>query len=207
MCALNLFYHYIMSSSLRSKATPVGKTTNKFDNINTPSYVDSTLDDEVPIPFSAINGVLDIVITNSAVANFINNGTFPRDNSEYQAKFMGGIRQIHTIGANLETYLRKRITSNEGISGEFAGEIELYIAPIMTKVQLAQPGNVRALTFEEVYGVNDFPPSSDEYIGGDSTNSYYTSWVFKTPMTIKYASLESSTGYRYMTFTTYYDGD
>lgn len=192
---------------MRARATPVGKSTNKFDNISTPCYYDSVYDDDMPLPFSAVNGVLDIVITNSSVNDFINNGNTPGDDSEYQAKFMGGIRPIHTIGSNLEIYLRKRITNNEGLSGEFSGAIELFVAPTMTKVQIAQPGNVQGLTFENVYGVNDFPPSSDEYVGGSESNSYFSSWVFKTPMTIKYESSSSSTGYRYMTFSTHYDGD
>ncbi len=119
---------------------------------------------------------------------------------------MGGVRPIHTLGTNMLTYLRKRIASNEGI-GSYTGEIVINVAPVMTKVQIAQPGQVTGLTFENVYGVNDYPPSSDEYVGGSSTNNYYASWVFKTPLTIRYVSTLSASGYRYMTFSTHYDGD
>ncbi len=196
-----------MSSLLRSFAVPVGKNTNKFDNISTPCYFDSDLDYDVPIPFTYSNGVLDINITNSSVQDFVNNGTSPDDDTEFQAKFCGGMRLVQSLGQNLTTYLRKRIESYEGISGEYLGDIILYIKPTVTKVQLAQPGNVQGLTFENVYGVNDQPPTSDQYVGGDVLNKYYTSWVFKTPMTIKYTSSNSSTGYRYMTFSTHYDGD
>jgi hypothetical protein len=199
-----------MTSLLRSFAVPVGKNTNKFDNISTPSYSDSDFGESgesVPIPFTYSNGVLDINITNSSVQNFVNNGSSPDDETEFQAKFCGGLRLVHTLGNTLTTYLRNRIANNEGISGEYLGDVILYIKPTVTKVQLAQPGDVQGLTFENVYGVNDNPPSSDQYIGGDEANKYYTCWVFKTPMTIKYTSSISTTGYRYMTFSTHYDGD
>ena len=201
-----------MSSVLRSYAVPVGKSTNKFDNISTPCYNDSEFGEYVPVPFTYSNGVLDIQITNSSVNDFVNNGSNPNegeggdDDTEFQAKMCGGVRLVTSLGDTLKTYLRNRIVNQEEID-EYTGDIVLYIQPTMTKVQLAQPNNVQGLTFENVYGVNDQPPSSDEYVGGDDANKYYTSWVFKTPMTIKYTSSNSSTGYRYMTFSTHYDGD
>ena len=196
-----------MSSVLRTVSV-LGKD-GKFDNISTPGYIDSSLgNQEVPIPFTVENGVLDIAITNSSVQTFVNNGTEPDDDSEYQAKQMGGRRLITSIGSNFNTYLRKRIQDIEDISGSaYAGELTIEVKPVMTKVQLAQPGNVSGLTFENVYGVNDVPPSSDEYVGGNETNKYYTSWVFYKPLTVRYVSSASTTGYRYITFSTHYDGD
>lgn len=194
-----------MTSLLRSFAVPVGKNTNKFDNISTPSYYDDDLGNNVPIPFTYSNGVLDIHITNTSVNDFITNGNPPNDESEYQAKFNGGVRLVTSLGSNLLTYLRNRISNQEETT--YTGEIVLYIQPTVTKVQLAQPENVPGLTFENVYGVNDQPPSSDEYVGGDNTNKYFSSWVFKTPMTIQYEAPSSTTGYRYMTFSTHYDGN
>lgn len=194
-----------MSSALRAKATKIGKDTNMFDNISTPCYFDSPLDYDAPIPFTVSNGVLDIQITNLSVQSFIDNGNSPADDSEFQVKFMGGIRPIHTLGSNLLTYLRNRINQYEGTT--YTGPINLQVAPVMTKVQMAQPGEVQGLTFENVYGVNDFAPTSDMYVGGSAANKYFTSWVFKTPMTIRYETSASSTGYRYMTFSTHYDGD
>lgn len=193
-----------MSSVLRSVASRVVKN-NKFDNISTPCYPDSGLGNGVPIPFTVDNGILDIQITNTSVQNFVDSGDAPDDDTEYQAKMMGGQRLIRGIGSTLETYLRNRIAGN--IGGAYTGAIDLFIQPVMTKIQLAQPNNVQGLTFENVYGVNDYPPTSDEYVGGIESNNYFTSWVFKTPMTIRYVTNLSSTGYRYMTFSTHYDGD
>jgi hypothetical protein len=195
-----------MTSLLRSYAVPVGRNSNKFDNISTPSYYNNDFEQSFPIPFTYVNGVLDIQITNSDVNNFVNNGTSPDDDTEYQSKFCGGVRLVTSLGDTLITYLRNRIASYEEMD-EYTGDVILYVKPTVTKIQLAQPGDAQGLTFENVYGVNDRPPSSDEYVGGDAANKYYTSWVFKTPMTIKYTSSISTTGYRYMTFSTHYDGD
>ncbi len=179
----------------------------KFDNISTPCYFDDPLDYDVPIPFTVQSGVLDIAITNSSVENFVNNGSSPDDDTEFQAKMMGGKRLITSIGSNFNTYLRKRIQAVDTLDDPYSGELVIVVNPVMTKVQLAQPGEVQGLTFENVYGVNDYPPTSDEYVGGNESNKYYTSWVFYKPLTVRFVSSGSATGYKYMTFSTHYDGD
>jgi hypothetical protein len=194
-----------MSSILRTVASPV--KDSKFDNISTPCYFDNDLDEDVPIPFTVINGVLDIAITNSSVEDFVNNGSSPDDDTEYQAKKMGGSRLVSSFGPNFNTYLRKRIQIINGLGSAYDGELTIVVNPVMTKVQLAQPGQVLGLTFENVYGVTDYPPTSDEYVGGNETNKYFTSWVFVKPLTVRFVSSSSATGYRYLTLSTHYDGD
>lgn len=194
-----------MSSVLRTLA--VAGKEGKFDNISTPAYYDNTLDHDVPIPFTVINSVLDINITNSSVEDFVNNGSGPDDDTEYQAKQMGGKRLVMSLGPNFTTYLRKRIQNVDSLGSAYSGELTIVVNPVMTKVQLAQPGQVNGITFENVYGVNDYPPTSDEYVGGSETNKYFTSWVFSKPLTVRFVSSSSATGYKYMTFSTHYDGD
>ena len=184
----------------------LGKDT-KFDNISTPTYYDNILGDNVPIPFTVKNGVLDIAITNSSVEAFINDGNQPNDDAEFQAKQMGGRRLITSLGPNFTLYLQRRIQNIESLSSLYLDELVIFINPVMTKIQLAQPGQVQGLTFESVYGVNDNPPTSDEYVGGDISNKYFTSWVFYKPLTVRFISSSSATGYKYMTFSTHYDGN
>lgn len=167
-----------MSSVLRAFA--VSGKDSKFDNISTPSYFDDPLDNDIPIPFTIINGVLDIAITNSSVQDFINNGNTPADDTEYQAKQMGGRRLVTSIGPNFKTYLQRRIQNIDSLGALYSDELTIFVNGVMTKVQLAQPGQVEGLTFENVYGVNDHPPSSDEFIGGNVSNKYFTSWVFSS---------------------------
>jgi hypothetical protein len=200
-----------MSSAFRTIAVPV--KDGKFDNISTPSYWDSRFggDDEdgpfTPLPFTVVNGVLDIAITSSSVQTFINDGNEPEDDTEFQVKQMGGRRLITSLGSNFTTYLRNRIDNIDSLGSPYSGELVIVVKPVMTKIQLAQPGQVQGLTFENVYGVNDYPPTSDEYVGGDESNKYFTSWVFFKPLTVRFVSSDSATGYKYMTFSTHYDGD
>lgn len=194
-----------MSSCIRSH----GKITkaNKFDNISTPSYFDNTLNENVPLPFVVSNQTLDILVTNSDVQNFVNNGSSPDDETEFQAKQMGGFSNILTLGPTFVTYLRNLINQIDSLGNAYTGPLSIYTHPVMTKVQIAQPNNVSGLTFENVYGVNEQPPSSDEYVGGSDANNYFTSWGFVKPLTIKYTSSVSATGFKYITFSTHYDGD
>jgi hypothetical protein len=194
-----------MSSVFRTVAVPV--KDGKFDNISTPCYYDNDLGDDTPIPFTVVNGVLDIAINNSSIETFINDGNEPQDDTEFQVKQMGGRRLITSLGSNFTTYLRNRIDNIDSLGSPYSGELVIFVKPVMTKIQLAQPGEVQGLTFENVYGVNDYPPTSDEYIGGDESNKYFTSWVFFKPLTVRFVSSGSATGYKYMTFSTHYDGD
>jgi hypothetical protein len=195
-------------SSVQSVIAQAVRVPSKYTNISTPSYNDSFLNNNyVPIPFVIVNQTLDINITNSDVQSFINNGSSPDDESEYQAQLMGGKRLITSLGPNFVTYLNNFIQVNDSLGSPYSGELLIYVNPVMTKAQIAQPNNVNALEFENVFGVNDVPPTSDQYVGGEFSNNYYTSWVFYSPLTIRYSSAASSSGYRYITFTTHYDGN
>jgi len=194
-----------MSSILRTFA--VSGKDSKFDNISTATYDETSLNEFIPIPFTVVNGVLDIAITTSSVQTFINDGTEPNDDTEFQAKQMGGRRLVTSLGPNFTTYLRNRITTIDTLDPVYSGELTIFVNPVMTKVQLAQPGQVLGLTFENVYGVNDYPPTSDEYIGGGDSNKFFTTWVFYKPLTIRFVSSGSATGYKYITFSTHYDGN
>lgn len=177
----------------------------KFDNISTPSYDDAVGD--IPIPFTVTNGVLDIAIANSNIERFRNNGTDPRTDSRFQAKQMGGRALITSFGPDMLIYLQRLIQNLDSLPSLYVGEITIVANPVMTKIQLAQPGQAQGLESEKVYGVNNYPPTSDEYVGGDNSNKYFTSWVFYKPLTVRFISSSNTTGYKYMTFSTHYDGD
>lgn len=195
-----------MSSILRKLA--VSSKDNKFDNISTPTYTEVSLNENsAPIPFTVNNGVLDIALTTSSVETFVNDGNAPDDDTEFQAKQMGGRRLVTSIGPNFNTYLRNRIQNIDELGSAYSDTLTIVVNPVMTKIQLAQPGQVEGLTFENVYGVDDYPPTSDEYVGGNASNEYFTSWVFFKPLTVRFVSSNSATGYKYMTFSTHYDGD
>lgn len=196
-----------MSSLLRTFATPV-RTPNKFTNLSTPSYFESSITGgwNIPIPFSVINQTLDIIVTTPDVQTFIDNGNSPNEDSQFQAKLLGGKELVTALGPNLISYLNNFINQNDGLGAPYTGELKIVVNPTMTRAQIAQPNNVTALEFENVFGVNDQPPTSDEYAGGSFSNGYFSSWIFYSPLTVRYVSAASTTGYRYITFTTPYDG-
>ena len=193
-----------MSSITRVKAQNLG-LVSKYANVSTPSYYNSNLGNNIPIPFVVQNGVIDIDINNSSVQTFVDDGNSPSSDSYYQAKSMGGYRLANQIGTNFATYLRNYINATD-ISG-YTGPLNVYVAATVGKVQIAQPNNVVALEFEDVFGVNDQAPVSDSFAGGDATLNYFTTYVFYSPLTIQYPSTNSSTGYKYITFTTHWDGN
>ncbi len=195
-----------MSSLLRSFATPV-RVPSKFTNISTPSYSESSFTEDIPIPFSVVNQILDIIVTTSSVQTFIDNGNTPADESFYQAKLMGGKELVTGLGPNFVSYLNNLIQQNDVLGSPYSGELKIVVHPTMTKAQIAQPANNTALEFENVFGINDQAPTSDDFAGGEFLNNYFSTWVFYSPLTIRYVSSASTTGYRYITFTTHYDGN
>jgi len=196
-----------MSSVTRVKGQNMG-LVSKYANVSTPCYPNSDLGEDIPIPFTVQNGIIDIDINNASIQTFVDLGTpitSSLDDSYYQAKSMGGYRLANQIGTNFATYLRNFINATD-ISG-FAGPLNVYVAATTGKVQIAQPNDVSALEFENVFGVNDQPPVSDSFAGGDATLNYFTTFVFYSPLTIQYPSTNSTTGYKYITFTTHWDGN
>ena len=195
-----------MSSIARVKAQDQG-LVNKYSNISTPTYFDSDLGEDVPIPFTVQTGVIDIAVTNSSAQTFIDNGSNPGEESFFQGKSMGGRRLADRLGSNFTTYLRNLISQRDLEGGAYTGPLTVVVPATMVKVQIAQPNNVDALEFENVFGVNDVAPVSDSFAGGDATLNYYTTFTFFSPLTIKYESPDSTTGFRYITFTSHVDGN
>ena len=199
-----------MTSLQRFYPTIQGPAT-KFTDIITGGYSDDyfvtgeTID--LPIPFTVSNQVLDININQSIdIATFVNNGSIPLDNTEVQAKVMGGGSLIKSFGTNMTLWLRNRIRNQESLGSQYAGPLTLYVRPFMTKIQMAQPGiGVGALLENTTYGISTQPPTSTEYIGGGLSQNFYTTWIFKTPMTVQYET--ASGGNKYLTMTSQLSGD
>ena len=183
----------------------------KFTDIITGGYSDDyfvtgeTMD--LPIPFTVSNQVLDININQSIdIATFVTNGSIPVDNTSVQAKVMGGASFIKSFGPNMTTWLRNRIRNQESLGSQYSGPLTLYVRPFMTKIQLAAPAvGIGALFENNTYGISTEPPTSTEYIGGGTSQNFYTAWVFKTPLTVQYVTVAGT--YKYLTMTSQLSGD
>ena len=198
-----------MSSVFRSFATTY-KTTTKFFDIITPSYTDDVIVDDynLPIPFTVANGVLDINVNQSSdIQSFVNNGTAPENDPDTQVKYMGGTAIVNSLGPNMVTWVRKLIENQESLGGAYTGPLNIYIKPVMTKIQCPAPSQKEedALRDGGVWGITTEAPASDDYIRGDSTNNFFTSFVFKTPLTIQFEI--TGVGYKYFTLTSQFSED
>lgn len=197
-------------SSVLSYYPPIVGPPTKFFDILTGSYEDGYVvalnTYFMPIPFVVVNQVLDINVNQSPdVEAFINNGVSPSTAVSFQGKAMGGLNLIMSLGPNMVTWLRNRIQNEEGLPSPYEGPLNLYVKPVMTKVQMAAQGQgVSPLNDEAVYGVTEQAPSSDEYIGGAPNDLFFTAWVFKKPMTIQYIV---ETGMKYLTMTSQFSAN
>ena len=194
-----------MSSSLRFRDDIGRKFPTKLVGLSTPSYYDNNKDADVPIPFIVNNGVLDINIQDNVVNDLIedsyNNG--PESNPTFRCKPMGGISTVNSIGPHFEAYLRDLIGYAIFDDGFYNGSLSIDLAPVMTKIQIAQVGRSDDYdTYEygtettldnegyQSWGVSYTKPSSSElvYQGSDADN-WSTAWIFKTPLVIKFEDI------------------
>lgn len=167
-----------MSSMLSSFPNKSASSLSPLDwvAVNTPAYFNNPYDDYIPIPLSVSSeGVLDIINNNDDIDDYINNGTSFDQYINVPVKFTGGSRIVTDIGPNLKRWLANWWGGNPS-------HFSLYLSCTMTKVQTADPN--RNLRWDDVENTNSSPPNSS-YTGGDATQNYYSTWLFKTPLTVK----------------------
>jgi hypothetical protein len=197
-------------SSVLSFYHPAPAPPTKFFDVLTGSYQDSIINApntvNMPIPYIVTNQVLDINTAQSSdVTLFVNSGNAPSNTVSYQAKVMGGTNLIISLGPNITTYLRILIQNIESLPSQYSGPLELYIKPVMTKIQtVAQAQGDSPLNDEAVWGVTTEPPVSDQYIGGGPSQNFFTVYVFRSPMTIRYTISGTD---KYLTFTSQFSAN
>jgi hypothetical protein len=195
-------------SSVQSAFASIDKPPTKFAALITPGYDDTVIVTGetigMPIPFTVVNQVLDINVNQSSdIQTFVNVGTEPESRVNVQGKAFGGARLVQSFGPNMTRYLRNWIGGIETLGAAYAGPLVLYIQPLMTKIQLANPSfaipNDGPFERDRSWGITTEAPVSTEYTGGSSINNFFTAWIFKTPMTIQYVT--AGGGFKYITMT------
>lgn len=164
------------------------KPYTKFVNIISPCYDDSTDSGTTRlIPFTCDNGVIDIAITDSGVQNYIDNANGWDSYLGKKVKLMGGESLGQSLGPNMLTWLRNLI-QNWYFEGSYTGPITIKVAPVMTKVQACQGqwSTVPLPRSPVVYDTNVNPGSDSYIVSGTPENNYYTSWIFKSPLTVEF---------------------
>jgi hypothetical protein len=192
-----------MSSVLRFTSQPK-KALSKIFTIDTPCYNDNILNYNTPVPFYVTNqGILEIAIIDNVQTNLLTIGSFAGlgNQPEYQCKIMGGQELVLGLGQTVQDFFKAWINDEEG---SVPTELELYVKPVMTKVQFST--NPSQIISETTSGLSDYPPSGSEYVTGEENNVYKTVWVFQSPITVKYYSVANSI-YRYATLLTVFDAN
>ena len=169
-----------MSSVLRRVSSNIG--------LPQPGSVVTISYNDLPIQFSydKKNGTLDFIFANGFDANVgINTSTtmyFRGSNNE-------AIRLVDKIGPNLISWME----TNEGVD---IGSISVYEKPIVFRANLLlatrEPNSDQAM-FESTEEL------SFEKSAGDEENKYFTTFLFKKPLVLKYT--KSGITY-YRSFTT-----
>lgn len=175
-----------MSSMLRG----YGKISQltKFQKITTPCYYDNDANTTVPIPFSFVNGVVDIHIQDNVQSDLITDGDSPNQDVEYQCKTIGLPRLVTGLGPKMLEWLENFLGNTVG--GTITS-IQIHTPGHVMKAQFILENNAYAEFLEadvndSTYAVTNTPPSSDEYIYGSSANNFRTVYIFKTPITISF---------------------
>lgn len=185
----NIYKKYKMSSVLATTASSPGSKSSqetKFRNITTPSYYDGNAGSFLPIPFSYVNGTLDINIQGS-VQDFIDNGNFMENYSFSKVRQMGGSGLVQALGPNFVQWINN-----------------LYGAGPITIVQPSQITRVQVLNKYVLDGINkymaqmlagspedyfndytsDFPASDNMLYTGEPADNYGSVVVFQSPLVI-----------------------
>jgi len=155
----------------------------KFVPIRSMSYYDTLIDHVVLIPFSYDEGVLDIHVQDG-VQTMIDNGDSydgARGWNWRMVKMMGGDGLVTSLGDNFTSWLSNWI-------GDVVTPFTLVTNPVMTRVQqCVQKNGNGPLNSQYAIRFSTEPPTSDDYIiDGNSNNNFFSSWVFKTPITVEF---------------------
>lgn len=185
-----------MSSGIRSvNELKLGLT--RFLKPESPCYDDGT--NVRLFPFSYDNGVLDITYSGNDFESIMvdTTGNNPLSETDTAIRLSGSPRLVTSLGNNFKAYIRAwRVdTIDEG------SPIELYIPSQVVRVNEADINNVSANSGAS-YIESTTAPSSDNYISGGSANEYYSTYIFKTPLT--FTIVESGVT-KYITFRTKLD--
>ena len=189
-----------MSSYARSFASPKEGLT-RFLKADSPAY--PYIDDgDIPLdrlfPFTYSNGVLNITYEgNNFKERMVDiSGNSPSGETEPACRVMGGPRLATAIGDRFKAYIRAWRASTI----DAGSAIEVFTPGQVIRVQ--ECDNAVSSTSGNSYEISTQAPVSDNFITGSDANSYRTTYIFKTPLTV--TIIESGVK-KYITFRTIMD--
>jgi hypothetical protein len=165
-----------MSSILRTTAVKKEGLT-LFLKPESPTYNNGV--SNVLFPFSYSNGVLDISYSGNSFKSIMVDvvNMDPNSETETAVRITSGPYLVTSLGDHFKDYVRAwrdgTIDANSPIS--------IHIMPQLLRVQEVSYADVSADSGDS-WKISTEPPNS-QYIVGDPSNLYQTTYIFKTPLT------------------------
>jgi hypothetical protein len=169
----------------------------RFVKAESPAYDNGPRN--VFFPFSYSNQVLDITYEGNNFESIMVDvtGEEPKSASNVSLSILSGPYLATSLGENFKAYIRSWRASTI----DAGSPIEIYIAPQLLRVQGASFDNINSFD-DESWTISTSVPASENYITGDATNNFNTTYIFKTPLT--FTIIESGIK-KYITFKTALD--
>jgi hypothetical protein len=187
-----------MSSVTRFKIS--GQALPKPANVITPTYTVGDNYLAVPFTFNKQGGVLDFDFSGGfTAATDIN-----RTNTIFiQGSTFTALRMVNSLGSNFVAWCENAANHLDEQAAD-AGSVVLYSRPVVVRAnQLAI--NLQPDENVEAFGAGFTTPINFELAAGSlSTNDYYTTYLFRTPLVIQY-TVSGAT--KYAVFTTQFEGN
>jgi hypothetical protein len=170
-----------------------------FVKPDSPAYDNGPRD--VLFPFSYSNQVLDITYEGNNFESLMvdTTGRAPTSEADTAIRILSGPYLATSLGENFKAYIRSWRSSTI----DAGSPIEINIAPQLLRVQEASYDNIDVTSDgDSSWKISTSVPASENYITGDATNNFKTTYIFKTPLT--FTIIESGIK-KYITFKTALD--
>ncbi len=184
-----------MSSIARTFAQKKQALT-RFVKPLSPAYDDNDGTTRI-FPFSYSNGVLDINYSGNSFETIMVDTTNqdPLGEADTTINVLSGPYLVNSLGDNFKAYIR---AWRDGTI-DAGSPINIYIAPQVMRVQEVDTNHLPNSSGTS-YRISTEPPTGDGYVVGNSTNDFFATYIFKTPLT--FTIVEGGVT-QYITFVSY----
>ena len=180
-------------TSVQRYINQIGKDVPKVLGVSGPRYDDSVLGYSMLVPFTYSNGTLDVALIDDfpntfADAPFAGSGSTDTDTL---SRVMGGLGLVQKIGPNLTNYLNGGWIPDTDLSTKYVITISATVTKVQTYLPTFMDGNT-------CFKITSESPASDTYPWGAPNDDYRVTWIFRTPLTLRFVDTVGAT--QYITF-------
>jgi hypothetical protein len=114
------------------------------------------------------------------------------------SRVMGGLGLVQRIGTNLKNYLNGGWIPNTDSSTNYTVVTNATVTKVQTFLPTFMDGNT-------CFKITSAPPASDTYPWGGPSDEYRVTWIFRTPLTLRF--LDTTGAIQYITLQSNYNMD